>query len=42
MKKIMFMVNGLSGGGAEKILQTLLKSIDRKKYEITLYSLHYD
>lgn len=42
MKKIMFMVNGLSGGGAEKILQTLLKNIDRKKYEITLYSLHYD
>ena len=31
VKKIMFMVNGLSGGGAEKILQTL----------ITLYSLHY-
>lgn len=41
MKKIMFMVNGLSGGGAEKILQTLINNLDRKKYDITLYSLHY-
>ena len=30
----MFMVNGLSGGGAEKILQTLINNLDRKKYDI--------
>ena len=41
MKKIMFMVNGLSGGGAEKVLQTLINNLDREKYDITLYSLHY-
>ena len=42
MKKIMFMANHLSVGGAEKILQTLIRSLDKNKYEITLYSLHYE
>lgn len=42
MKKVMFMTNSLSGGGAEKILQTLINNLDRKKYDITLYSLHYE
>ncbi len=34
------MVNSLYGGGAEKVLQTLLKNIDYQKYDITLYSMH--
>lgn len=42
MKRVMFMTNSLSGGGAEKILQTLINNLDRKKYDITLYSLHYE
>lgn len=40
MKKLMFMINSLYGGGAEKVLQTLIKNIDNKKYDVTLYSLH--
>ena len=40
MKKVMFMVNGLSGGGAEKVLQTLLANLNYDKYNITLYSMH--
>ena len=38
MKKILFFTNGLYGGGAEKVLQTLLQHIDKSKFEITLYS----
>ena len=40
MKKIMFMINGMSGGGAEKILQTLLLQLDYNKYDVTVYSMH--
>lgn len=38
--KVVFFVNSLYGGGAEKVLQTLLRFLDRQKFEITLYSLH--
>lgn len=40
MKRIMFMINSLYGGGAEKVLQTLLHNLDRTKYDITVYSMH--
>ena len=40
MKKVMFMVNSLQGGGAEKILQTLLLNLDKNKYNVTIYSMH--
>ena len=40
MKKVMFMTNSLNGGGAEKILQTLLLNLDKNKYDVTLYSMH--
>ena len=40
MKKVMFMVNSLNGGGAEKVLQTLLSHLDYSKYDVTLYSMH--
>lgn len=40
MRKIMFMTNGLYGGGAEKILQIILQNIDYSKYDVTLYSMH--
>lgn len=39
-KKVMFMTNALYGGGAEKVLQTILNNISQDKYDITLYSMH--
>lgn len=42
MKKIMFMINSLYGGGAEKILQNIISNMDCNKYDITLYSLHQE
>lgn len=39
-RRVVFFVNSLYGGGAEKVLQTLLKHLDRTKFEVTLYSLH--
>lgn len=41
-RKIVFFVNSLYGGGAEKVLQTLLRHLDPHKFDITLYSLHKD
>lgn len=38
-KKLLFINNGLYGGGAERILQTILKNLDKDNYEITLYSV---
>lgn len=38
-KKVAFFVNGLYGGGAEKVLQTLLRFLDYGKFEVTLYSV---
>ncbi len=37
--KIVFMINNLYGGGAEKILQTLLGQLDQDVYDITLYGV---
>ena len=34
------MINSLNGGGAEKVLQTLLANLDYCKYDVTLYSMH--
>mgnify|MGYP005961117883 CR=1 FL=1 len=39
-KKVVFFINGLYGGGAEKVLQTLLQHINYDKFEITLYSVN--
>jgi glycosyltransferase involved in cell wall biosynthesis len=36
MKKLLFLSESLSGGGAEKVLVTLLKNLDQTKFEITL------
>lgn len=36
------MANGLYGGGAEKILQTLLDNLDKDRYDITLYNVIYE
>ena len=34
------MTNTLYGGGAEKVLQTILNNLNRQKYDITVYSMH--
>ena len=39
MKRILFFVESLSGGGAEKVLVTLLRHLDQRKYAITLVAL---
>ena len=36
MKKLLFLSESLSGGGAEKVLVTLLKNLDQTKFEITM------
>lgn len=38
-KKIIFYIESLSGGGAEKVLSTLLRKIDKSKFDITVCSL---
>lgn len=38
-RKIVFFVNSLSGGGAEKILQTLLNHWDGREWDVTIYSI---
>ena len=37
MRKILILIESLSGGGAEKVLSTLLKHIDKTKFDVTLY-----
>ena len=39
MKKILFVVESLSGGGAEKVLTTLIKNLDKNKYDITVFTV---
>ena len=36
MRKVLFLIESLSGGGAEKVLSTLLKHIDKTKFDVTL------
>lgn len=35
-KKVLFLIESLSGGGAEKVLVTLVNNLDRSKFDITL------
>lgn len=35
-RRVLFLIESLSGGGAEKVLYTLIKSIDKEKFDITL------
>ena len=38
MKKVAFFINSLSGGGAEKILQTLLNRWNGNRWQVVVYS----
>ena len=39
MKKILFLINTLEGGGAEKILIDTVNNIDKTKYDVTLQTV---
>ena len=39
MKKVLFLINNLREGGAEKVLVTLVKNLDKSKYDITVMTL---
>lgn len=39
MKRILFFIESLAGGGAEKVLVTLLNHLNREKYDVTLLTL---
>lgn len=38
-QKLLFLIESLSGGGAEKVLSVLLKHIDKTKFDITLCTM---
>lgn len=40
MKKILFFINTLSGGGAEKVLVDLVRILPKSLYEVTIISLY--
>lgn len=39
MKKILFVIENLGGGGAERVLVNLVNNMDRTKYEVTVLTL---
>ena len=39
MKKILFLINNLCQGGAEKVLVNLVNNLDKSKYDITLMTV---
>lgn len=36
MKKILFFIESLSGGGAEKVLSDIVTNLNKEKYSITV------
>ena len=38
-KKVLFAIESLAGGGAEKILATIAKNIDKTKFDITVLTV---
>lgn len=39
MKKILFFIESLAGGGAEKVLTTLVKNINKQEFDVTVLSV---
>ena len=39
MKRILFVIESLAGGGAEKILCTLVKNLDRRRFDVTVLTV---
>ena len=42
MKKILFLIDSLTGGGAEKVLVNLVNNMDTTKYDITVETMFFD
>lgn len=42
MKKVLFAISNLNGGGAEKVLVTILKNIDPQKIKVTLLLIFFE
>ena len=40
MKKILFFIDDLAGGGAEKVLRTLVNNMDQSKFQITVHTIN--
>ena len=40
-KRILFIINSISGGGAERIMQDLLAGLDKNEFELFLYVLYW-
>lgn len=41
-RKVLFVINSLWGGGAEKVFQTMLNALDKEKYEVTVCAVNED
>lgn len=39
MKRLLFLIESLSGGGAEKVLSTLVSHIDKEKFDVTVCAI---
>ena len=39
MIKILFFIDSISGGGAEKVLVNLVNNLDKKRFDITVLTL---
>ena len=39
MKKVLFFIESLAGGGAEKVLSTIVKHLDKHNYSITVMTV---
>ena len=39
MKKVLFFIESLGGGGAEKVLATLVSHIDKEKFDVTVLTV---
>lgn len=39
MKKVLFVIESLSGGGAEKVLTTLVRHLPRERYDVTVLAV---
>lgn len=42
MKKVMFLIYSLGGGGAERVLTDTVNYLDKEKYDVTLCALFHD
>ncbi|MPQ42303.1 glycosyltransferase [Clostridium tarantellae] len=40
MKKVLFLIDSLDGGGAEKVLVDIVKNLNSKKYDITVSTIY--